>query len=868
MTDTAAPFSPSHLREQLSRNVFATETHFALGGPVADLIAERTATVDRVVIASFQHVFEGIPDVALVATGGFGRRELLPQSDIDVLLIVPDPIRPEVTRALEALLSQFWNLGLQASHIVRNHRACIEEAERDLSSATALFEARFLAGDRCAFDRMVAALDAPEIWSPAAFLRAKRDEQRERHARCNDTAFNLEPNIKEGLGGLRDLHAMQWVAKRAFGDERLESFVALGLASAEEQESLLRARDVLWQVRFGLHRLLKRREERLLFDHQRELAAQFGFADANPKIAVERFMQGYYRASATVRRLSRRIWERLETRIDPKPVDVTPAPSGFFVADGRLHHATPAGLEQDLDRLIQALRWLAQSSGPLTLSAALAGVLSSTSRLLKDDHLASLRPSLPNLLREKGEVMNVVEAMADIGLLGRLVPAFEQVSGRMQYDMFHAYTVDQHTLFVMHNLAAFARDTAAASHPLAHEVRKRVRKPELLLLAGLFHDIAKGRGGDHSELGEVEARQFGLAAGLNTTDIDLVAWLVREHLTMSVTAQKQDIGDPQVVHRFASVVKDWERLDYLYLLTVADISGTNPKLWNGWKDRLLSDLYQATRYALRRGLEHPVHESERVGELERDALVLLTKAGVSEDAARALWAEYPSESLLRFTPAQIAWQTEVVLRHNGRSEPLAAVRSPTEHGTTEVFVYSVDREGMFATITAVLDRLQMSVLEARIVTSRQGHVLDTFQVLDADHRPLVDEGRIDELAARLGDELGKPELALTPARRAWTRQQKHFQLALKLDFRDDASAGRTELGLVCSDRPGLLAQIAQVFRALGLAVHDARIATFGERVEDIFLLSTADGKPLSTDQHEALSRTLAHELNPFARNRR
>lgn len=868
MTETEAPFSSSKLREQLMRNVFETETHFALGGPVAELIEERTRTVDRVVIAAFEHTFAGIPDVALVATGGFGRRELLPQSDIDVLLIVPEPMRPEVTRALEALLSQFWNLGLQASHIVRSHKACLEEAERDLTSATALFEARYLAGDRAAFEHLMAALDAPTLWPADRFLQAKLDEQRERHARFNDTAFNLEPNIKEGPGGLRDLHALQWVIKRAFGTEAIEAWVGLSLCTEEELQAVLKARDVLWQVRFGLHRLLKRREERLLFDHQRELAAQFGFQDANPKLAVERFMQGYYRASAAVQRLSRRVWERLQARVLPSQAERRELEYGFFVIEGRLDHIDPHSLSTNLDRLIQCLRLLAQASEKLRPAAALAGPMSRLSQQLSVAQIESLRTSLPNLLREPGDVMNVVEALADIGLLGRLVPAFDQVSGRMQYDMFHAYTVDQHTLFVMHNLARFSRDATQKSYPLAYEVRKRIRKPELLLLAGLFHDIAKGKGGDHSELGEVEARQFGAQAGLSQTDIDLISWLVREHLTMSVTAQKQDIGDPQVVHRFASVVRDWERLDYLYLLTVADISGTNPKLWNGWKERLLGDLYQTTRYALRRGLEHPVHESERIRDVQRVAVELLAKSGIQADAAEALWAEYPAESFLRFNPAQIAWQTEAVLKHAGRAEPLVAVRSPTEHGTTEVFVYSADRDGVFATITAVLDRLQLSVLEARIVSSKQGHVLDTFQVLDAEHKPLTDAERIEELRERLSDELGKPELSLTPARRAWTRQQKHFQLALKLDFSDDEAAGRTEMGLVCSDRPGLLAQIAQVFRAVGLAVHDARIATFGERVEDIFLLSTLDGKPLSLEQRDALSRTLAHELNPFARNRR
>ena len=342
---------------------------------------------------------------------------------------------------------------------------------------------------------------------------------------------------------------------------------------------------------------------------------------------------------------------------------------------------------------------------------------------------------------------------------------------------------------------------------------------------------------------------------------------------MSITAQKQDIGDPAVVHRFATLVQDWERLDYLYLLTVADISGTSPKLWNAWKDRLLTDLYHATRFALRRGLEHPVHSRERVAETLDLAREILRAGNVDIEAAERVWAEYPEDSVLRFSPAQLAWQAEHELLHDRQlamsrdsgSSELAhvAIRNAAAHGGTELLVISRDRDGLFATITAVLDRQQLSVHDARIVTTGAQRVLDTFQILDANGQALTDQGRIDELSQRLHDELAKPELMLTPARRAWSRQQKHFHVPLRVEFAPREQATRTQLALVCSDRPGLLAHVAQAFRACGVRVHDARIATFGERVEDFFVLSDEHDHALDDAAMQSLEQTLAHELAPL-----
>ncbi|MGE3104563.1 MAG: [protein-PII] uridylyltransferase [Lysobacterales bacterium] len=861
-----APFDVSALRERLSRAQFEDEAGFALGMPVEGLLAARCRRVELACIQAFEHEFALPIGVALIAIGGFGRGELFPHSDVDLLFLRGDDIDREGERAIERLLGLLWNLGLPVSHVTRSVAQCVEEAVNDLSSASALFEQRLLAGDTGLHQRMLAALAPEQLWPGLAFLDAKREEWRLRHARFNDSAFNLEPNIKEGPGGLRDLHTLLWVAGRAFGQPLIADWPAAGLCSVTDCERLGAARERLSSVRYGLHRAAQRKEERLVFDFQRSLAALFVATTGKQETrVVEQFMQGYFRAAADVRRISERLlasWRQRLTGADQLPA--TAIGDGLLLRAERLD-AEPGELRPD-QALAAFEAWLARPQ--------LLGLAPDFDARLCDLAVRAeagqwrtpaIAAAFLRILRHPGALTPVLEHLAACGLLGRIVPAFEQVTGRMQYDMFHVYTVDQHTLFVLRKLRWFADPGRAAQHPLAQDLYRRLRKPELLLLAGLFHDIAKGRGGDHSELGAVEARAFGIWLGLSSTDTDLVCWLVQEHLSMSVTAQKQDIGDPEVVHRFAARVGDWERLDYLYLLTVADIYATSPKLWNSWKSQLLADLYQATRYALRRGLEHPVHAAERIAETQAQALASLAAAGVDEARVRALWDEFPEESFLRFTAPQLVWQTTALLEHAGQDAPLVALCALGERGSSELLVYSPDRDGLFATITAVLDRLQLNVLDARIATSRLGHVLDVFQLLDAQGQALTDPEQQLDLVQRLRHELNKPVLELSPARRAWTRQQKHFHVPLRLEFGNDAGRARTGLALVCSDRPGLLAHVAEAFRACGVRVHDARIATFGERVEDFFELSDQRDQPLDDVQMRALRATLMHELESLRR---
>jgi [protein-PII] uridylyltransferase len=465
------------------------------------------------------------------------------------------------------------------------------------------------------------------------------------------------------------------------------------------------------------------------------------------------------------------------------------------------------------------------------------------------------------LLRKGAAAVDALVRMNRYGVLAQYLPAFGKVVGRMQYDLFHVYTVDEHTMRVLRNMAKFADEASSREFTLAHELFERLPRPELLLLAGLFHDIAKGRGGDHSELGEKDAREFCLRIGLSEADIDLVAWLVRWHLHMSVTAQRQDINDPDVVHRFAVNVADSERLDYLYLLTIADIAGTSAKLWNSWKDKLLADLYASARYMLRAGLERPPHAPERVLEAKARAREMLAARGIGAATIDRIWADFPEETFLRFRPGHIAWQTMGIANAAPAPAPLVLIDAQGPRGGSEIFVYAPDGDGLFAAVTAVLERMRLSVLDARIVTSKSGMGMDSFLVLDQAGRTL------DALTTqRLRDSLSEV-LAQTPypsqiGEQRPARRLRHFHVPTRIEFRDDRASGRTQLAVVCSDRPGLLAAIAQTFREHAVRIHDARIATFGERAEDFFQLTDEHNRMLDAAACARLRDAVAARVAP------
>jgi [protein-PII] uridylyltransferase len=845
------------LRQLLGDVDRALMVAFRDGVDASALAHRRGESVERIVAHVWNACLGELPGAALFAVGGFGRGLLFPYSDVDLLALVEEA-EPARLRALEHFFATLWDVGLKVGHALRDPAQCRELAARDVSVFTSLLDARRLVGDSRMSERLSAIVDDPALWPPPDYLAARLSERSARHARYDDTAYNLEPNLKDGPGGLRTLDALRWLGRRLAGVRDFPAMVTAGLLDPAECESLLESEATLRRYRYALHLEAGRAEERLLFDYQRGLAARLGFEDEHAKnLGVEQFMQGYYRAASQVERLGVQIAERFEEMLEPS-IDPLPVGEHFVRYGGRL-------AARDADIFIHRPAALVEIFIARLGEPAVESFTADCMRrmhqatALHDGNLGddpTVLAAFLRLLRMGAPAVEALWRMNRHGLLAAILPAFGKVFGRMQYDLFHVYTVDEHTLRVLRNVARFADPAAQREFPIACEIWTSLDKPELLLLAALFHDIAKGRGGDHSVLGERDARAFCHRLGLPEEQIDQVAWLVRWHLLMSTTAQRQDITDPEVVQRFADAVEEWQRLDYLYLLTIADIIGTSPKLWNAWKDRLLADLYTATRYALRSDAASPAQAPARVRECRERALALLLADHFDAAAIERTWADFPDLSFLRHQPEQIAWQTAAILRADGAS-PLVEVHPLSVRGTTELFVYAPDRDGLFAAVTALLDRMGFSVVEARILSSRTGMALDTFLLLDAETQQPTSPARAEELRQRLGRTLAQP--GQTPlAKRGMSRHLKHFQMAPRIAF--SAAGERTQLALVCTDRPGLLAAVAQALSEAQVRVHDARIATFGERVEDFFEVTDRHDAPLDMDAQERLLHALLERI--------
>ncbi len=829
----------------------------ASAAEVAALLMARSADVDQRVQRLYSQFLGGVEGLALAATGGYGRGELYPYSDVDVLLLSAAPIEPSLGARVSAFFASLWTFAMEPAYSVRTLAEARADAATDLVFYTSLLDLRPLAGQTGLIRELRAGLHEVPGRSPGEFLLGKLEELRARHARFSDQASNLEPNLKDSPGGLRDLHTLTWVAQRCYGDGGLATLRRVHLLEPAEARRLREAGERLTRMRYELHRLAGRKQERVVFDLQPRLAEALDVRPtAEAPHAVETLMQGYFRAARVISTISQRVLERLRLRLFPGEIG-TPLGEGFRLSDARVELEGDPPLTEAPMLALAAAQWLARTPTAKGFGAALVRHLERAQARLASGawRRREVLERFVELLRAPGRIAVVLTALARSGVLGQILPAFERVTGRMQYDLFHVYTVDEHTLKLIRRLDEL-REAPLPELPRAHDTFKRIRKPELLYLAGLFHDIAKGRGGDHSELGAEDAREFMAAAGMNPAETALVAWLVEEHLTMSIIAQKQDIADPEVVRRFAGKVADRERLDHLFLLTCADIHATSPKLWTGWKARLLGDLYTQTRFWLRRGVEQPIHAEERTRSIKATATELLRGEGVLLKPLAACWERFPPESFLSYSPEEIRWQTQALLGHGEDPRPLVAVRAIGGAGF-QIFVHAADRDGLFATIAAALDRVGMSVAGARIA-SRDGRCFDTFAVQDTLGGEANPRDRAIDVQMALELALAEDPLQPKLSRRAPTRMQKQFRFLPGIEV--ETLGPVSQVTLVASDRPGILARVAMAFRDCRLTVHSAKIATFGERVEDFFRVTTAAGLPLSAEESTQLAATIRERL--------
>ncbi|NNM62723.1 MAG: [protein-PII] uridylyltransferase [Steroidobacteraceae bacterium] len=856
-------FSPEAFRQVLERGAELLRERFGADEDVADLVRDRARLVDIALRAAWvRHAGRFAADLALLAVGGYGRGELHPCSDIDIMVLLPKSDSADWQPQIERFLTVLWDMGLEVGHSVRSIDDCQRESLADISVATTLFEARLLAGPEVLFAGMRRALAADRLWSSAAFFEAKVAEQTERHHRYFDTAYNLEPNVKSSPGGLRDIQTIGWVAKRHFGTDTLDELVAHGFLTREELRKLLAGQNFLWKVRFGLHMLTGRREDRLLFDYQIKLARLFGYEDASFTLAVEQLMQKYYRTVIDVSLLNEMLLQLFREAILTRSEPPTPINARFQIRNDYLEVAHPEVFARYPSALLEMFALLEQHPQIRGVRAETIRLVGMHVHLIDEEFRQNPRHHrlFMEILCAPVGVTHELRRMNLYGVLGRYIPAFGRIVGRMQYDLFHAYTVDAHTLFVVSNLRRLAMPKFNLEFPSLSQIMQSLPRPELAYLAALFHDIAKGRGGDHSELGAVDAEAFCLEQGLGRYEARLVAWLVKHHLILSITAQKQDIGDPEVIREFAGRIGDQAHLDYLYVLTVSDVRGTNPKLWNTWKARLFEEIYERTKQALRRGLETPVDQEELIREIQAEARSRL--GGLEEARIERVWSQWTDAYFLRFTPEEIAWHTTLLAdRHPSEESALVAIRKLTERGGTAVLTYTPRRLHSFARTTAVLDQMGLNVVDARLILSANGFSLETYVVLEDSGALIDDQERIQEIESGLWRNLREQaDPSMTVTRRA-PRQVRMFTTPTRVNFSLDERNNRTILELVAADRPGLLSDVGKVFKAEHVAIDGAKIMTIGERAEDVFYITDAEGLPLAAAACERVTESLMQSLD-------
>jgi [protein-PII] uridylyltransferase len=839
----AATSSLAHWRREVKSGREALRQRFAVKPDTPRLLRDHARLVDRVLRGLWTE--HALPrGLALVAVGGYGRGHLFPHSDVDVLILLPADLGTPPSDAIERFLLNLWDAGLEVGHAVRTIDDCVGEMAGDVTIRTSLLENRLIAGSRRLHaqfrDRFAAALD------PRAFYEAKSLEQQQRHLKHHDAAYNLEPNVKESPGGLRDLQTVIWIARAAGLGRTWRELASHGLVTDREALAVSAAERFIGSLRVRLHYLAARREDRLIFDLQSALARELGYGDTPAKRASEQLMQRYYRAARLVRQVSTILLQNMHALLFPIAAAPIPIDDEFEAIDELLHVRDERVFERRPGAMLDAFLHMQRHRELTGMSARTLRALWRNRRRID----AAFRRDPGNrqrfveFFRAPRGIVHELRRMNLYDVLGHYLPPFGRIVGQMQHDLFHVYTVDEHILMVIRNLRRFTEPQHAHEYPLCSRLVADFERREVLFLAGLFHDIAKGRGGDHSELGARDARRFCRDHALPREDADLVAWLVEHHLTMSSVAQKQDIASPDVVDAFARRVGSERRLVALYLLTVADIRGTSPKVWNAWKAQLLEDLFHATRRVLA-GEDAPRTLQDGLTARQADARRLLRLYAVPDGAEDKLWRHLDTPYFQRHSADEIAWHARHLCWRVERREPVVKARLARTGAGLQIVVYLPDQKELFARICGFLGRSGLSILEAKVHTTRHGFALDTFMVHDPVNRHASYRETIQYVEHELARALVEQAPLEPPPAGRVSRRLRHFPLTPQVQMFPDDKGTHYILEVVAGDRPGLLAGIAYVLANSGINVASAKINTLGERAEDVFLI---DGARLHDEQ--------------------
>jgi len=828
----------------------------------AHVAVKQRAVVIDLVLNQLWHQNKLSDKACLIAVGGYGRQALHPQSDIDILILIDD--NTDVEDPLSHFIQALWDLGLTVGHAVRTLSQCVMIAREDITVITNIDESRWLCGKKELFTQLKQLTHKNNIWPTDRFFEAKVAEQSSRYKRFAETSFNLEPNIKASPGGMRDLHLISWVANRHFDTDSFKELARKQVLTVREYRQLLKSEHQLSKIRYALHIVAKRPEERLLFEYQPQVAKLLGFKDNDKLLAVEQMMKQYFASVLLIRNLNSMLLDLfrelvLEDEVSSKATEIN---DYFQVRNNKIGIIAEDTFTKHPHTLVAIFSEMAKRSDIKRIQASTLRAIRENRDLINQDYRDNPKHKkiFLNIFKNR-HISRTLVYLKRYGILAKFVPAFAQITGQMQFDMFHLYTVDEHTLFLLKNISMYYRPTHIEEHPLCSKFLLNYPKTEILYLAALYHDIAKGRGGDHSELGAIDAKVFCLELGLDEIDAKLVAWLVQSHLLMSMVAQRQDITDPEVIHKFASQVKTPEKLGLLYCLTVADIRATNTNLFNSWKDSLLRDLYLATKSALTRGLDNPLQRQEQILSSRNQAKILLNEKGLSDEKIQAWWQTLSEDYFLSFTPQQISWHAHNVIRHGDSQLPRVAIQNHPSQGGTEVMIYLPDEDYIFAAVTAMLSQKSLVIQRADIYTTSNGFCFDSFIVLEQDGSPVTSTSRLQSIKKLLQRSLKAVEKCSFSVKRRSQRQLQSFNIEPKVTYISH-NDGYSQIQVEALDQPGLLAQIATAFVKAKVRLHGAKVVTLGEKAEDIFSITDRNNEPLTSgESQEKLRQTIIQTLN-------
>ncbi|MBI5918048.1 MAG: [protein-PII] uridylyltransferase [Nitrosomonadales bacterium] len=819
------------IRDSLRAARVALEADYASHGQPQRMLRAHARLVDEHLCRVWQ-MLAMTPELALVAVGGYGRGELFPKSDIDLLILLPQQPDEVLQQRLQQLVGVLWDIGLEVGHSIRTVGDCMAESS-DVTVQTNLLEARLITGASALFDEMREALG--HHLSRRAFFLAKLDEQNQRRNRFIDTDYNLEPNLKESPGGLRDLQTVLWISRASGFGNSWGKLAAAGLITVAEARAVARHEALLQTLRIRLHYIAKRREDRLLFDYQAAVAEQMGIGAANSRRASELLMKRYYRTKLAVLQLNNVLLQNMRARLFPEEGELHPLNARFVARDDHLELRDEALFEREPGAILESFLLMQQHPRLRDFSATTLRALWRARRLIDAAFRRDPRnrQQFMDILRQPRGLTHALRRMNHHGILGRYLPAFGRIVGQMQHDLFHVYTVDEHILMVVRNLRRFTLAEYAHEYPLCSRLIKDFARPEVLYVAGLFHDIAKGRGGDHSQLGRADAIRFCKQHGLSREDTELVAWLVEQHLRMSATAQKQDLSDQDVIAAFAAQMKNDRYLVALYLLTVADIRGTSAKVWNAWKGKLLEDLFWATRRYMMGG-----KIADQVGEIRQRTAETLALYAVAPQVYELLWAQLDTDYFLRHEPHEIAWHTRLLAHRVNSAEPVVKARLSRIGEGIQVMAYSPDRPYLFVRICSFFERMNYNIVEAKIHTTHHGYVLDSFQVMDAGNSNTAYRDIMSYVEHELAQQLARNDAPPPPQTGRISRQLKHFPISPEVEITPGEKNGYV-MSIIAGDRPGLLARIAHVLAQYRIELRSAKINTLGRRAEDMFWIDGA-----------------------------